>query len=131
MLFLRKRRPPRSTLTYTLFPFTTLFRAKARRYAEKKGPQRRLLHIGLHRVQPASRALRHVGHKSVRPPGMIIRATIWANAVEASRPPILYPGVDQDASSNRWSPSGKRGSALPRRRASRPDRKHGVEGKGV
>src|SRR3546814_7984561 len=62
---------------------------KARRYAEKKGPQRRLLHIGLHRVQPASRALRHVGHKSVRPPGMIIRATIWANAVEASRPPIL------------------------------------------
>src|SRR3546814_14701033 len=32
-----KRRPPRSTRTYTLFPYTTLFRSDAQKYSQAKG----------------------------------------------------------------------------------------------
>src|SRR3546814_18101975 len=35
MLFLRIRRPPRSTRTDTLFPFTTLFRSELQRWARR------------------------------------------------------------------------------------------------
>src|SRR3546814_18026353 len=36
MFFLMIRRPPRSTRTDTLFPYTTLFRSKARQLAERE-----------------------------------------------------------------------------------------------
>src|SRR3546814_11140285 len=46
IFFLMKRRPPRSTRTDTLFPYTTLFRSHKLSYP---GPLLRL-HIGLERV---------------------------------------------------------------------------------
>src|SRR3546814_4002286 len=45
------RRPPRSTLTYTLFPYTTLFRSPFVRLSRRKLPQLVLLSMtlgGLH-----------------------------------------------------------------------------------
>src|SRR3546814_17103535 len=36
LFFLRRRRPPRSTRTYTLFPYTTLCRSPPRRVADQQ-----------------------------------------------------------------------------------------------
>src|SRR3546814_15506795 len=59
--FLMIRRPPRSTRTDTLFPYTTLFRSPFHRYRSLKGcaPPRSIIHdgAGLHtalRVQRRS-----------------------------------------------------------------------------
>src|SRR3546814_1549207 len=46
------RRPPRSTRTGTLFPYTTLFRSRPRRHAEVAG-------LRVDRVQPAVLARAH------------------------------------------------------------------------
>src|SRR3546814_3414809 len=48
--FLMIRRPPRSTRTDTLFPYTTLFRSAADRYARSGGfDERRRVHSGRRR----------------------------------------------------------------------------------
>src|SRR3546814_19228491 len=53
--FLRIRRPPRSTRTDTLFPYTTLFRAEAvdahRLHAPAQAVQHQAQHIGVRHVQ--------------------------------------------------------------------------------
>src|SRR3546814_10501346 len=58
ILFLRVRRPPRSTRTDTLFPYTTLFRSSQGR---------------THRRKPATRALLSLGRP--RTPGGLIHIT--------------------------------------------------------
>src|SRR3546814_10548935 len=63
VFFLRIRPPPRSTRTYTLFPYTTLFRSgrcavddpPARRAS---APQIRVRHVHAAPVEPAARARR-------------------------------------------------------------------------
>src|SRR3546814_5556049 len=59
------RRPPRSTRTDTLFPYTTLFRSRLRRRA------RRGLEQGLERqlVRPRRRVQFHTGDARFRPEG--------------------------------------------------------------
>src|SRR3546814_20110536 len=62
--FLMIRRPPRSTRTDTLFPYTTLFRsrgARRRRPAPPVGGPRRLWHPAwyLRRARPAGRSEEH------------------------------------------------------------------------
>src|SRR3546814_12216030 len=63
------RRPPRSTRTDTLFPYTTLFRSDPRRLREAVEPVRE--HLGVHLAEPrlrkggfidAVRASRNVEH---------------------------------------------------------------------
>src|SRR3546814_9482730 len=49
------RRPPRSTRTDTLFPYTTLFRS---RHAHRAAHEGEILH-GDHHVLPFQRAMRH------------------------------------------------------------------------
>src|SRR3546814_15909458 len=56
------RRPPRSTRTYTLFPYTTLFRSRDRRRELAEVPAE------VHRLPPR-RHLRHSGHLACRPHG--------------------------------------------------------------
>src|SRR3546814_20961714 len=56
--FLMIRRPPRSTRTDTLFPYTTLFRSHLPRAA------RRCACAGAHRTQPALRQSRSEEHTS-------------------------------------------------------------------
>src|SRR3546814_8426283 len=53
------RRPPRSTRTDTLFPYTTLFRSRDHRIRQGRGPR---AHAELHRLQRRGRA----GRGSVR-----------------------------------------------------------------
>src|SRR3546814_9573367 len=50
------RRPPRSTLTDTLFPYTTLFRSEVRRTADKVSRQRGALN-GLTRLHDENTAI--------------------------------------------------------------------------
>src|SRR3546814_12005334 len=61
--FLMLRRPPRSTRTDTLFPYTTLFRSRAPRAAHLQEPASgELAGGGVHRRQPALH--RRQGHPS-------------------------------------------------------------------
>src|SRR3546814_957572 len=46
ILFLMIRRPPRSTRTDTLFPYTTLFRSETNKILEKPEIQKRLTELG-------------------------------------------------------------------------------------
>src|SRR3546814_12186199 len=65
--FLRIRRPPRSTRTDTLFPYTTLFRsigvAAGRETIEVKR-----VHLGLHLRQAAERIAQH--QRELHPPAV-------------------------------------------------------------
>src|SRR3546814_6458853 len=65
------RRPPRSTRTYTLFPYTTLFRSQSavrRRAAHPGFPGRRL--VGARLVEPTRRCHHAtVTHAAGRAPG--------------------------------------------------------------
>src|SRR3546814_20682893 len=70
MLFLMIRRPPRSTRTDTLFPYTTLFRSEARRHRVHGGPgaSLELLHKrGREPRQPVPPQLRRPGRRPPRP----------------------------------------------------------------
>src|SRR3546814_1386050 len=51
IFFLMKRRPPRSTRTYTLVPYTTLFRSAGAQFAHRLGYARR---VGRARVEFAT-----------------------------------------------------------------------------
>src|SRR3546814_8754204 len=58
MLFLMIRRPPRSTLTDTLFPYTTLFRSNSARFCHTNGVSRSqvlksLMRWPLSRISPS------------------------------------------------------------------------------
>src|SRR3546814_375550 len=48
--FLMIRRPPRSTRTYTLFPYTTLFRSLFQQLVQDQAPFATALNIGAHRL---------------------------------------------------------------------------------
>src|SRR3546814_13616224 len=63
--FLMIRRPPRSTRTDTLFPYTTLFRSAPLRSANRQRPGVAgdgLQHVApVHRCRPAARGRRRIG----------------------------------------------------------------------
>src|SRR3546814_15744180 len=56
------RRPPRSTRTDTLFPYTTLFRSVERHQVESPGDPRTGIGVGLQRDSPSLRRLRQRHH---------------------------------------------------------------------
>src|SRR3546814_9304008 len=65
------RRPPRSTRTYTLFPYTTLFRSSEPLFRRKEGPGRRRPEIrGLLRTErreiPLGYSIPHRLHRTAR-----------------------------------------------------------------
>src|SRR3546814_21047319 len=70
--FLMIRRPPRSTRTDTLFPYTTLFRSRRRRGLPHPGQRIRTI---LHRTPPPRRAHR-AGQGSRRQPRRHRRAPV-------------------------------------------------------
>src|SRR3546814_10075269 len=68
--FLRVRRPPLSTRTYTLFPYTTLFRARIERRAGGNGLAQRAIDVArkpalLHFVVEGQRAENFGGFRAV------------------------------------------------------------------
>src|SRR3546814_19789252 len=60
LFFLMIRRPPRSTRTDTLFPYTTLFRSPYGPFAQQRLPVRDLAGLAIH--HPRRRPARLVGH---------------------------------------------------------------------
>src|SRR3546814_11194755 len=54
------RRPPRSTRTDTLFPYTTLFRSRLRRPSVQLLPVRRLRPYAVHALRPALLIVRDI-----------------------------------------------------------------------
>src|SRR3546814_1420202 len=64
MFLLMIRRPPRSTRTDTLFPYTTLFRSLVLRAARRAGASR--LHPALRGARPVHRELRPRGGRRRR-----------------------------------------------------------------
>src|SRR3546814_20128248 len=57
------RRPPRSTRTDTLFPYTTLFRSRIADAREIERDQRRFQLIGAREVEDEARVFRHRGDR--------------------------------------------------------------------
>src|SRR3546814_19683179 len=85
--FLMIRRPPRSTRTDTLFPYTTLFRSKRRRSAQY---------------------LDAVGGQRVNGDGVIDRSIGYVEAVDAVRQdahPFTLKAAQQDRKSTRLNSS--------------------------
>src|SRR3546814_5466808 len=69
------RRPPRSTRTDTLFPYTTLFRSRRPRLQPQRAqrPRRAGVRLGrLHARHPADRQARHQGRRCRRHPGGLV-----------------------------------------------------------
>src|SRR3546814_12932715 len=78
VVFLMRRRPPRSTRTDTLFPYTTLFRSLQRRV-----DPRRPLREAQHRAIP--RLLRHAEEDVAIAPAPPARQRARPNAIEGGR----------------------------------------------
>src|SRR3546814_21042805 len=76
------RRPPRSTLTDTLFPYTTLFRSIGANFACIEG-----MHIGIRllALEHHDIGLRHIFRDWRR------RRSAEATAKRAARPPVIRP----------------------------------------
>src|SRR3546814_6499033 len=72
--FLMKRRPPRSTRTDTLFPYTTLFRSQRAVVARQVHPDRRpLAHRAVDRKLPARLPHEAVDHRQPQPGARALR----------------------------------------------------------
>src|SRR3546814_8052187 len=97
--FLMIRRPPRSTRTDTLFPYTTLFRSKQVRrrlqdaFSRGKGVKRLPIHIH----EPTHAALLHLSFPSptiLCPHQDVRRQNIWHNSRRKLAECGPRPGVD-------------------------------------
>src|SRR3546814_16098137 len=84
ILFLRVRRPPRSTRTDTLFPYTTLFRSSQGRTHRRKPATRALLSLGRPRTPGG---LIHITHQHRRQECVLLRRRRW----KSSKPPPPGP----------------------------------------
>src|SRR3546814_15961073 len=99
------RRPPRSTRTDTLFPYTTLFRSRLcggdpRRATEAedrgggaRAPRRHLPQLGLHPDQGAAALGRDLPHHAAR-------RRLWPEGIERR----LRPGAGGEALARRVGP---------------------------
>src|SRR3546814_668175 len=90
------RRPPRSTRTDTLFPYTTLFRSSDR-HLKAAGP-RAAAHMSLHRQSQCQRAHRQEEADSCCSPLLLsgdicpyLLATVWFVAFGAAPRPVKRP----------------------------------------
>src|SRR3546814_4149775 len=129
------RRPPRSTRTDTLFPYTTLFRAEVEIGLHGAGPQHHveaeialLRHVGAH---DAVAALRHPGRVGARPFRLEAHAEHAAAELAAdflhllNMPLHLGPGVVQrfDGRARQLDPAAglERDVAAPRSEEHTPE----------
>src|SRR3546814_14781928 len=111
------RRPPRSTRTYTLFPYTTLFRSRDRRRELAEVPAE------VHRLPPR-RHLRHSGHLACRPHGGEHERAGGSAARRGAAPPhgrLRREPVGWQHVSLRRGGAGLQPYALQRRRLAGPE----------
>src|SRR3546814_11997743 len=112
------RRPPRSTRTDTLFPYTTLFRSVA---GDAAGPRRRDPHAGLAAARAARVARARSGRSAAedRSDRTDVPGKSQVGAIHAAREPDGYAGdVGADALAPSGSSPGKAISRCPRWRRS-------------